>query len=114
VVDVIRAVSKTGGVEILKALKDGPLSWNELLKKSNQNSNTLSYRTREFIQLKLIEEGLISVQDSPRRKKVYILTSTGKKILELLEEIERVYREGVSEDEKFEREAENHLYNERR
>ena len=112
VVSIIRSIAKTGGVEILKALKDGPLSWNELLKKANQNSNTLSYRTREFIQLKLIEEELVSVQDSPRRRKVYVLTPTGKRILELIEEIEKAYNVRISEDEKFEREAEEHLYGE--
>ena len=44
------------------------------------------------------------------RNPVYILTPTGKKILELLEEIERVYKEGVSEEEKFEKVAEEYLY----
>ena len=109
-VDIIRAIARAGGVEVLKALKEKPLSWNELLKKSNQNSNTLSHRTREFIQLGLISEELMQVPDSPRRKKVYTLTPTGKRILELLEEIERVYEEGVSEVEKFEKEAEKALY----
>lgn len=111
-VDILRAIAKTGGVEILKALENEPLSWNDLLKKSNQNSNTLSYRTREFIQLGLIKEELTPVPGSPRRKKVYTITPTGKRILELLEEIERVYKEGVSE-EKFEKEAEKYLYGKR-
>ncbi|AIY90034.1 hypothetical protein GACE_0989 [Geoglobus acetivorans] len=44
---------------------------------------------------------------------MYSLTETGKRILELLEEIERVYKSGVSEDEKFEREAEELLYDEK-
>ncbi|MBE8540252.1 hypothetical protein [Geoglobus acetivorans] len=42
-------------------------------------------------------------------RKGYILTPTGKRILELLEGIERVYKEGVSEEKKFEREAEEFL-----
>ncbi len=99
-VEILRIIAKTGGVEILKALKNSELTWKELLKKSGQNSHTLSVRTKEFIEHGLIVEKLSPIPNSPRKKKVYALTPTGKRILELLEEIERVYKEGVSLDEK--------------
>ncbi len=47
----------------------------------------------------LVKETLVEVRKG-RSKKVYVLTPTGKRILELLEEIERVYKEGVSLEEK--------------
>ena len=91
--DIFRTLAKTGGVEVLRALKDGKLRWNELMKASGLNSHTLSVRTRE-----LMEAGLIVVRyDQIGRRPLYMLTPTGKRILELLEEIERVYREEIEE-----------------
>ena len=88
--EILRIIAKAGGIEILKALKDSELSWMELLNKTGQNSHTLSVRTREFIEYGLITEKLASVPNSPRKRKVYAHTSMGKRILELIEEIERV------------------------
>ena len=94
--DIVRLIAKTGGIEILKALKNTNLRWNELMKSTELNSHTLSVRTRE-----LIEAGLIVVRyDQVGRHPLYTLTPTGKRILELLEEIEKVYKEGVSLREK--------------
>lgn len=98
--DIFRTLAKTGGVEVLRALKDGNLIWNELMKDSGLNSHTLSVRTRE-----LMEAGLIAVRyDQIGRRPLYMFTATGRRILELLEEkIERVYREGASLEEREER-----------
>jgi len=61
-----------------------------------------------FIKNGIIDEALAKTRKG-RSRKVHVLTPTGKRILELLEEIERVYSEGVSEEEKFEKEAEEYL-----
>ena len=85
--DIIRLIAKTGGIEILKALREGNLRWSELMKVTGLNSHTLSVRTRE-----LIDAGLIVVKyDQIGRYPLYTITTTGRRILELLEEIERVY-----------------------
>jgi DNA-binding HxlR family transcriptional regulator len=85
--DIIRLIAKTGGIEILKALKEDNLRWSELMKVTGLNSHTLSIRTRE-----LIDAGLIIVKyDQIGRYPIYILTTTGKRILKLLEEIEKIH-----------------------
>jgi DNA-binding HxlR family transcriptional regulator len=97
--EILRIIAKAGGIEILKALKDSELSWTELLKKSGQNSHTLSVRTKEFIEHGLIIEKLSPIPNSPRKRKVYALSPAGKRILKLIEEIERVCREGILAEE---------------
>ncbi len=106
--EIVRIVARKGGIEVLKALKNSKLGWKDLMDVSKQNSHTLSARTKELISAELIKEELAPESDSPRKRKVYTITDTGRRILELLEEIEKVYGEGVGEDKEL-REMEEDL-----
>jgi len=86
-------------VNILKCLKERPHGYTELMKKSTVSSASFSGRLNELLEL-----GLVKARYNEReRRPLYMLTPTGKRILELLEEIERVYKEGASLEEKEER-----------
>jgi len=67
-----------------------------LKKIAEGDKNSVSRRTDELLKL-----GLIKVEYNPKeRRPFYSLTPTGRKILELLEEIAKVYEEKVSLEEK--------------
>jgi DNA-binding HxlR family transcriptional regulator len=95
-------------VVILKCLKEKPHGYTELMKKSTVSSGTFSDRLNELLEL-----GLVKARYSEKeRRPLYILTPTGRRILELLEEIEKVYKEGVSLEEKEEKWVEEQLWKE--
>ncbi len=98
---IVRIVARKGGIEVLKALKNSELGWKDLMEASKQNSHTLSARTKDLISAGLIKEELASDPESPRKRKVYTITDTGRRILELLEEIGRVHKEGFGEDKEL-------------
>lgn len=94
--------------KILRKLKDGEKTFTELYEVSGLSKRNFDRRLGELIHLGIIIE-VFSQTETGRKKKKYALTPIGKRILELLEEIERVYKEGVSEEERFEKEAEEFL-----
>jgi len=82
--------------EILKLMKDAEKRYSDLQKESPVSSGAFSTRINQLIEL-----GLVKIRyDLTERRPLYMLTPTGKRILELLEEIKQVYKEGVSLDEK--------------
>jgi len=83
---------------ILQALIDGSKSFTELFNVSKLSKRNFDKRIKELIDLKLITEVLVLNEKTGRKKKKYALTDIGKRILNLLEEIEKVYTEGVKED----------------
>ncbi|WP_048091645.1 winged helix-turn-helix domain-containing protein [Geoglobus acetivorans] len=106
----------TYALRILKSIAEGENSfYSEIMEKSGLVRSNFNRRLNELLNLKLVKvEYVKDPNPNVRRPRaLYSLTETGKRILELLEEIERVYKSGVSEDEKFEREAEELLYDEK-
>ncbi len=93
-------------VKILKLMKGKEKRYSELQKESPLSPGAFNSRINQLIELKFVEVKY----DLDKRHPVYILTPTGERILELLEEIEKVYNEGVSEEEKFEKEVEKFLH----
>ncbi len=77
-------------LKILQALKESDLSFTKLNERAPLTTPNFNNRLTELIKLGLITEVLIE-SEKGRKKKVYSLTDKGRKILELLEEIERVY-----------------------
>ena len=103
----------TYAFKILKVIADDDLAfYSKILQKSGLVRSNFNRRLNELLSLGLVEVRYVKDPNPNvrRPRALYSLTPTGKRILELLEEIEQVYREGVSEEEKFEREAEKHLY----
>jgi DNA-binding HxlR family transcriptional regulator len=94
---IINTLSRSKSLDILFTLKNGHKRWGELLEVV-KDKKTLSNRIRELADLGLVKVAFIF--DTPTGTRIYALTPTGKRILELLEEIERVYKEGVSLEEK--------------
>jgi len=93
--DIIKTLGKAKGLKIFFSLKE-PKTWTELEKIADGDKNSVSRRTDELLKL-----GLIKVEYNPKeRRPFYSLTPTGRRILELLEEIAKVYEEKVSLEEK--------------
>jgi len=90
-VDFLTQVIRPGSYEIMCALKDGAKTWSELEKIENMNSAKLKRRLEDLLKNKLIEVELIF--NKPTGSKAYKLTLLGYKILEKLEEIEKIYNE---------------------
>jgi|Deesub1362B_J571_1020462.scaffolds.fasta_scaffold14579_2 DNA-binding HxlR family transcriptional regulator len=94
---IINTLSRSKSLDILFTLRYGHKRWRELLEVV-KDKKTLSNRIRELAGLGLIKVTFIF--DTPTGTRIYMLTPTGKRILELLEEMERVYKEGVSLEER--------------
>ena len=99
--------------QILSALKSGAKTFTELASACSLSKSNFNDRLDWLVENRLVEETLAKARKG-RSRKVYVLTSTGRRILELLEEIERAYNRGVSEEEKFEKEAEKFLHSDKK
>jgi len=86
----LKTLGKRGGVEILFALKDGRKKWADLEKAVKEKKST-SFRIKELLRSGLVQ--VIIIHDTPTGTKYYQLTPFGEKILEKIEEIERLVEE---------------------
>jgi DNA-binding HxlR family transcriptional regulator len=77
-------------LRILRPLKDGKETYSTLMKNSGLVRSNFNSRLNELLKLKLIRVEY----DEEARKPLYFLTQKGRRILEHLEEIERIYSEG--------------------
>jgi len=93
--ELLKALSKRGGVNVLCAVNKSKI-FNEIVEISGYDRGTVYRRLEEFVKLGLV----LKKYDLESKLLNYIITPTGKRILELLEEIEKVYKEGVSLEEK--------------
>ncbi len=84
--------------QTLSALKSGPKTFTELASACSLSKSNFNDRLEWLILHGLVRETLSEIRKG-RSKKMYALTPKGKRILELLEEIERVYKEGASLEE---------------
>jgi DNA-binding HxlR family transcriptional regulator len=82
-------------IAILRLLKNDRKRHSELQKKSPVSPGAFSTRINQLIELRLVKVEY----DQEERRPFYVLTNTGKRILELLEEIERVYKSKVDKKE---------------
>uniref|UniRef100_A0AAT9J7T3 HTH hxlR-type domain-containing protein n=1 Tax=Pleomorphic virus ThalV2 TaxID=3115753 RepID=A0AAT9J7T3_9VIRU len=87
--ELLKKLSKSGNYKTLFALKDGPKRWSDLLKIVDQS--TLSLSIRELSNLGLIQINLVF--DTPTGSKAYQLSPLGKKVVQLLEQIEKEFEE---------------------
>ncbi len=86
--ELLRTFGKKGTYEILYLLKDGPKRWVEL-EKVVVDKQALSYRIRELLNFGILE---ITIRhDTPTGTKAYKLSPLGKKIVELLEQMEKEF-----------------------
>ena len=91
---------------ILKAIAENETPfYSELMKKTGLVRSNFNRRLNELLNLGLVKVTYVKDPNPNvrRPRALYSLTPTGKRILELLEEIEKVYRVGVSLEEKEER-----------
>ncbi|MBO8183124.1 MAG: winged helix-turn-helix transcriptional regulator [Archaeoglobus sp.] len=97
---------------ILRAIGAGKPYYSEIMRESGLVRSNFNRRLNQLLKLGLIRVDYVKDPNPNvrRPKAVYSLTDTGRRILELLEEIERIYEEGVSEEERFEKEAKKHIY----
>ncbi len=80
-------------IQIMKNLRNSQLGYTDLMKLAPVSPGAFNKRLNDLINL-----GLVKARYNEReRRPLYMLTPTGKRILELLEEIERVYREEIEE-----------------
>jgi len=102
----------TYALRILKAIasNESPF-YSEIMKKSNLVRSNFNRRLNELLDLGLVKVEYVE-DPNPRvcrPRALYSLTPTGRRILELLKEIEKVYKEGVSLEDKEERWTEEEL-----
>ena len=84
---MLKVITHSEGLSVLKALKDGKKRWNEILEIVKGDKSNIYRRLREFE-----KKGLVKMEyDYNIRKPVYELTSLGSAILQKLEEIEDIY-----------------------
>ena len=102
---LLNILSHSGSVDILRCLKKGPKRQIELIKETGLDKTIVWRRTKELGLAGLIKMEITITDRHPK----FELTPTGRRILELLEEIERVYKEGVSLEEKELKEIEKML-----
>ncbi|RLI77341.1 hypothetical protein DRP04_11545 [Archaeoglobales archaeon] len=98
----------TYALAILKAIAEENESfYSNIMTKSGLVRSNFNRRLNELLDLGLVEVTYVKDPDPNirRPRALYSLTDTGKRILELLEEIERVYKEGIVEKEKEGREV---------
>ena len=97
-------------LSILKAIETEEY-YSEIMKKSGLVRSNFNRRLTELLNLGLVKVTYVKDPNPNvrRPRALYSLTPTGKRILELLEEIERVYKEGVSLEEKEEKWIEEQL-----
>ncbi len=81
---------------ILRGIKNGKSTYSEIMEASNLVRSNFNKRLNELINLGLIS--YTAGKEEGRRRTIYSLTDTGRRILELLEEIEKVYNEGVGRE----------------
>jgi len=92
-------------LKIMRAIeggeKDAEAFYSEVMKKTGLVRSNFNRRLNELLKLGLVKVSYVKDPNSNirRPRALYSLTPTGKRILELLEEIERVYEEGEMERE---------------
>jgi len=98
---LIRKITKKPILTILYALNEGPKRWSELEKLINKRY--VHEGIRELLNLGLVEVELVF--DTPTGSKAYQLSPLGKKVVQLLEQIEKEFEKYHSqlpkEPEKF-------------
>jgi DNA-binding HxlR family transcriptional regulator len=92
--EILRAVSRQAGWEILLALRQGPTRFSELEEGTQVSPRTLSERLRELVELGLV--GRRAFAEVPPRVE-YTLTPLGLKLLEALEGLESLIEPNRSE-----------------
>ncbi len=84
-------------LQILRILNNEPLQPTRIVEEVDFSESIVYRRLDKLRKWKLIRE-IASLTDKRKPIKLYTLTPTGKRVLELLEEIERVLQEGYGED----------------
>ncbi|WP_457549546.1 winged helix-turn-helix transcriptional regulator [Archaeoglobus sp.] len=81
---IIRAISKSQGIKILKALKDGAKTQKELTFETFVDRTIVYRRLKEFKEVGLVEKTFDKEDENVK----YKLTNLGRRVLRLLEEFE--------------------------
>ncbi|ADB57891.1 winged helix-turn-helix domain-containing protein [Archaeoglobus profundus] len=81
---IIRAISKSQGIKILKALKDGAKTQKELTFETFVDRTIVYRRLKEFKEVGLVEKTFDKEDENVK----YKLTDLGRRVLRLLEEFE--------------------------
>jgi len=90
---LIKKISKKPNLTILLALKTGGKKWSELEKLLNKKY--VYQGIKELLDLGLIQ--IVVIRDTPTGTKYYELTPLGKRIVELIEEMEKAFEKYQSQ-----------------
>lgn len=83
--NVLKAVSREAGWEILQAVAEGPTRFTYLERNTRVSPRTLSERLKELTELGLIER--VAYPEVPPRVE-YTLTERGRMVIEILTQLE--------------------------
>jgi len=81
---IIRAIAKSQGIKILKALKEGAKTQKELTFETFVDRTIVYRRLKEFKEVGLVEKTFDKEDENVK----YKLTNLGRRVLRLLEEFE--------------------------
>jgi len=105
--ELVSKLGKSKVIEVLSELEKGDKSQIDIMHDLRIAPSTAGRALRILVELGLIKKYLC---EKTRSENCYSITPLGRMILNELKKIERIYLEGVSEDEKFEMEAEGYFY----
>ncbi len=81
---ILKVVSRNGVSDILFSLGKGPKRFSQLMFDTHLNPGILDRHLKALMQLNIVE----------KRSEVYVLTKTGTKILEIIEQLFTVIKAG--------------------
>jgi len=91
---IISVISKSQGIKILKALRNGEKTQKEISIETKTDKSIVNRRLREFVKVGLVKERF----DHEERVLKYSLTEFGKKVLEGLDAFEGVVGEWIRDN----------------
>ncbi len=104
--ELISKLGKSKVVEVLNELEKGEKSQTEIMYDLRIAPSTAGRALKILVELKLVKKYSC---EKTRSENCYSITPLGKAILKELRNIEEIYLQGVSEDDMFDREAEEYF-----
>jgi DNA-binding HxlR family transcriptional regulator len=88
---LVNCLSHSGAIQILKSLKSGAKRQKDLILTTRLDKTIIWRRIKELIDFGLIQ--ITVMRDTPTGSKAYELTPLGRKIVQLIEEMEKEFEE---------------------
>jgi len=105
--ELVSKLGKSKVIEVLSELEKGDKSQIDVMHDLRIAPSTAGRALKILVELGLAKKYPC---EKTRSENCYSITPLGRAILQELKKIEKIYLDGISEDEKFEKDAEKYLY----